>query len=186
MYLVFRGIPGESYRKRLRSLLLYLCDVFRALINSLVCWFWSIDNSLILSLSSSFSLSLCCCVCHQEHICKKADLCLNLYPCVSVCLCLSVCLSLSVSVCLSVCLSVCVCVCLSLSPSLSLSLSLSLSATKNKNKAEFERSRFSKLKPHDPSSLGRPRKRWWGTNVTWRTAARCLWRRRVRWRPPKA
>ena len=35
MYLVFTRIPGESYRKRLRSLL--LCDVFRALINSLVC-----------------------------------------------------------------------------------------------------------------------------------------------------
>ena len=32
-------MPGESYRTRLRSLLLCLCDVFRALINSLVCWF---------------------------------------------------------------------------------------------------------------------------------------------------
>ena len=31
------GKPGESYRGRLRSLLLSLCDVFRALINSLVC-----------------------------------------------------------------------------------------------------------------------------------------------------
>ena len=30
-------MPGESYRRRLRSLLL-CCDVFRALINSLVCW----------------------------------------------------------------------------------------------------------------------------------------------------
>ena len=28
MYLVFTRMPGESYRKRLRSLLLYLCDVF--------------------------------------------------------------------------------------------------------------------------------------------------------------
>ena len=28
-----------SYRRRLGSLLLYLCYVFRALINSLVCWF---------------------------------------------------------------------------------------------------------------------------------------------------
>ena len=37
MYLVFTGMPGESYCRRLRSLLLYLCDVFRALINSLVC-----------------------------------------------------------------------------------------------------------------------------------------------------
>ena len=31
MYLVFTRMPGESYRKRLRSLLLCLCDVFRAL-----------------------------------------------------------------------------------------------------------------------------------------------------------
>ena len=37
MYLVFTRIPGESYRRRLRPLLLYLCYVFRALINSLVC-----------------------------------------------------------------------------------------------------------------------------------------------------
>ena len=37
MYLSFTRVPGESYRRRLRSLLLCLCDVFRALINSLVC-----------------------------------------------------------------------------------------------------------------------------------------------------
>ena len=37
MYLVFTRMPGESYRRRLGSLLLYLCDVFRALINSLAC-----------------------------------------------------------------------------------------------------------------------------------------------------
>ena len=36
MYLVFTGKPGESYRRRLRSLF-YLCYVFGALINSLVC-----------------------------------------------------------------------------------------------------------------------------------------------------
>ena len=30
MYLVFALIPGESYRRRLRSLLFYLCYVFRA------------------------------------------------------------------------------------------------------------------------------------------------------------
>ena len=35
MYLVFTRMPGESYRRRLGPLLLYLCDVFRALINSL-------------------------------------------------------------------------------------------------------------------------------------------------------
>ena len=28
MYLVFTRMLGESYRRRLRSLLLYLCDVF--------------------------------------------------------------------------------------------------------------------------------------------------------------
>ena len=39
MYFVFTRLPGESYRKRLGSLLLYLCYVFRALINSLVCCF---------------------------------------------------------------------------------------------------------------------------------------------------
>ena len=37
MYLVFTRMPGESYRRRLGSLLLDLCYVFRALINSLVC-----------------------------------------------------------------------------------------------------------------------------------------------------
>ena len=37
MYLVFTRMPGESYHRRLRSLL-HLCYVFRALINSLECW----------------------------------------------------------------------------------------------------------------------------------------------------
>ena len=37
MYLVFTRMPGENYRRRLRPLLLYLSDVIRALINSLVC-----------------------------------------------------------------------------------------------------------------------------------------------------
>ena len=37
MYLVFTRMPGESYRRRHRSLLLYLCYVFRALMNSLSC-----------------------------------------------------------------------------------------------------------------------------------------------------
>ena len=37
MCLVFTRMPGESYRRRLTSLLLCLCDVFRALISSLVC-----------------------------------------------------------------------------------------------------------------------------------------------------
>ena len=43
MYLAFTHLPGESYRRRLRSLLLYLCCTFEALINSLVCWFWRLD-----------------------------------------------------------------------------------------------------------------------------------------------
>ena len=30
-------MPGESYRRRFRTLLLYLCYVYRALINSFVC-----------------------------------------------------------------------------------------------------------------------------------------------------
>ena len=53
MCLVFTRIPGESYRRRLRSLLC-VCDVFRALINSLVyccCW-------LMISL---LALIFCCC-----------------------------------------------------------------------------------------------------------------------------
>ena len=36
MYLVFTRMPGVSYRRRLRSLLFCLGDVFRALINSLL------------------------------------------------------------------------------------------------------------------------------------------------------
>ena len=40
-YLAFTRMPGESYRRRLRSKppLLYLCYVFGAVINSFVCWF---------------------------------------------------------------------------------------------------------------------------------------------------
>ena len=87
----------------------------------------------------------CCCVCHQGQIWKKADTCLNLYPCVikyylilsylslSLPLSLShlpsasssVSLSLSVLLSLSVSLSLALSVCLSLSQSLSVSLSLS-------------------------------------------------------------
>ena len=37
MRLVFTRMPGESYRRQLRSLLLGYCDVCRALIISLVC-----------------------------------------------------------------------------------------------------------------------------------------------------
>ena len=37
IYHVFTRMPGEMYRRRLRSLLLYFCHLLRALINSLVC-----------------------------------------------------------------------------------------------------------------------------------------------------
>ena len=46
VYSVFTCIPGESYHMWLRSLLLCLCDVFQALINSLVCQFITISVSL--------------------------------------------------------------------------------------------------------------------------------------------
>ena len=38
MYPVFTRMPGERYRRRLRSLLLYLCCIFQELINCVVCW----------------------------------------------------------------------------------------------------------------------------------------------------
>ena len=37
---IHQRMPGESYHRQFMSLLLYLCCVFWALINSLVCWFW--------------------------------------------------------------------------------------------------------------------------------------------------
>ena len=37
MYLAFTCMPGESSRRQLRSLMVYLCYVCQALINSLVC-----------------------------------------------------------------------------------------------------------------------------------------------------
>ena len=39
MYLVFTHMPSESYCRQLRTLLLCLCDVFQALINSPECLF---------------------------------------------------------------------------------------------------------------------------------------------------
>ena len=48
MYLVYTRMPGESYRRRLGSLLLYLCYVFLALINSLVCWICTSALGLVL------------------------------------------------------------------------------------------------------------------------------------------
>ena len=54
MYLVFTRMLGESYRRRLRSLLVYLCDVFRALINSLARCFC--DDSYV-SIGSTTALT---------------------------------------------------------------------------------------------------------------------------------
>ena len=51
MYLVFTRMPGEHYSRRLRSLLLYLCYVFRALINSLVLGVRVTQSESTLSLS---------------------------------------------------------------------------------------------------------------------------------------
>ena len=67
MYLVFTRKPAESYRRRLRSFLLYLCYVFRALINSLVCCFsfvrWNamvtMGEQPLSRLSDVFVLKLC-------------------------------------------------------------------------------------------------------------------------------
>ena len=46
MYLVFTRMPGEGYRRRIRSLL-YLRVVFRARINSLVCCLFLSMTSVI-------------------------------------------------------------------------------------------------------------------------------------------
>ena len=72
MYLVYTRMPGESYRRRLRSLL-YLCCVFPKLMNSLVCWLIcpfspcrgrsssasSSHASLLQAIGSVMSLALC-------------------------------------------------------------------------------------------------------------------------------
>ena len=47
MYLVFTRMPGESYCRWFKSLLLYLCYMFWALISSLVCWFCTCALHLI-------------------------------------------------------------------------------------------------------------------------------------------
>ena len=65
MYHVFTRMPGESYRRRLRSLLWCLCDDFRALINSLVRWL----RSLLWCLCDDFRVlinSLVCWFCTSE------------------------------------------------------------------------------------------------------------------------
>ena len=52
MYLVFTCMPGESYHRQLWSLLLYLCYVFPALINSLVCRFCYVILGIVNFLSA--------------------------------------------------------------------------------------------------------------------------------------
>ena len=53
---------SESYRKRLRSSLLYVCDSFRALINSFVCWFWKLSSFRCVVIRMCGVL-VCVCVC---------------------------------------------------------------------------------------------------------------------------
>ena len=62
MYLVFTRMPGESCHRWLRSLLLYLCYIFWALINSLVGWFdWLFDfSTLRLEACQGNQFSSCC------------------------------------------------------------------------------------------------------------------------------
>ena len=68
IYLVFTRMPAESYRRQLvRSLLLYLRYVFRALINSLVCGFCTRALGLVL-VQSCFNYTL------TENESHKADL----------------------------------------------------------------------------------------------------------------
>ena len=62
-YLVFTRMPGESYCRWLRSLLLCLCDVFQALNNSLVCWSYSYHSKPILTVYTCvnyMTLTQCC------------------------------------------------------------------------------------------------------------------------------
>ena len=42
---IITHMPGECYRRQIRSLLLYLCYMFWALINSLMRWFWHNYNT---------------------------------------------------------------------------------------------------------------------------------------------
>ena len=60
MSFVFTGMPGKSYRRRLRPLLLCLCDVFLAQINSIVCWLslYRVDRSRYKKYKSLYKKSL--------------------------------------------------------------------------------------------------------------------------------
>ena len=74
-------MPGESYRRRLRSLLLRLFDVFGARINSLVWWFCTGTLGLFLPQSFCFFVFVFCfkffywrCYQYQTSICTKWNL----------------------------------------------------------------------------------------------------------------
>ena len=55
-YPVFTRLPGESYRRRLRPLLLCLCDIFWVLINSCACWLLVASGSAVQKMFSSQNL----------------------------------------------------------------------------------------------------------------------------------
>ena len=57
IYLVFTRMPGESNRGRLGSLALYLCDVIRALINSLVFWLFCTSREKLVLRRPKFPLT---------------------------------------------------------------------------------------------------------------------------------
>ena len=57
MYLVFTCMPGESYRRRLRSLSLYLCYILWVLINSLVFWFCSVYTFYFVPVNTAYDIS---------------------------------------------------------------------------------------------------------------------------------
>ena len=42
-------MPGESYQRRLRLVLLYLCYVVRALVNSLVCCYYAVSRLFVVA-----------------------------------------------------------------------------------------------------------------------------------------
>ena len=98
-----------SYCRLLRSFLLCLCDVFRALLNSLVCWF-------LFGRRVRACVSACVCVCVRACVCA----CVRVWVCVRACMracvrararaCVCVCVCVRVCVCGCVCVCVCVCV----------------------------------------------------------------------------
>ena len=56
-YRIFTCMPGESYSRWLRSLLLCLCDAFQLLINSFVCCFHKVVATILPFFLSALSFS---------------------------------------------------------------------------------------------------------------------------------